>query len=331
MNIRKREDADPADGVYKYGDVEFADPVNKKYPIDTPEHVRASWAGIHITENAVFYSFAEVELIKDRIIEAAERFDMRLSEELVERDAKLFTAGDYPDRGIEITSDDLDRMVSNHNPAPIKIEHTDSPLELGMVTRLWRVGKDLFGRLTFTPEAWALIQSSGAKKLSAAVKRDKSGIAEVSIVKHPRVAGAAVFGGDAVEFQSEINGGEDMSETKTAEFSKRISDLERELKSREVDSRIDALKRAGKLAPASEGLARAMLLAGDSEVVTFADGAEKPVAETFLAFLEAQPKVIEFSELADGTKESIELTEAEREVYSKLGLTPEAVVKHKGR
>jgi len=269
-------------------------------------------------------------LIKDRIIKAAKRFGVLLSEELIERDAKLFTAGDYPDKGLEITSDDLDRMVSNHKPVPIKIEHTDSPLELGMVTRLWRAGKDLFGRLAFTPEAWALIQSSGAKKLSAAVKRDKSGIAEVSIVKHPRIAGAAVFG-DTVEFQSEINGGEDMSETKVAEFSKRISDLERELKSRVVDSQIDALKRAGKLTPASEDFARAMLLAGDSQVVTFADGAEKPVAETFLAFLEAQPKVIEFSELAEGAKEAIELTVAEREVYSKLGLMPETVLKHKGR
>ncbi|MEN6372310.1 MAG: hypothetical protein ABFD64_09895 [Armatimonadota bacterium] len=251
--------------------------------------------------------------------------------ELVERDAKLFTAGEYPDRGIEITQDDLDRMIEAHQPVPIKIEHIDSPLEFGMVTKLWRAGKDLFGRLVFTPEAWALVQSSDAKKLSVAVKRDKSGITEVSIVKHPRIAGAAVFGGDAVEFQSEINGGEEMSETKSAEFSKRISDLERELKARDVDSQIDTLKRAGKLAPASEGLARAILSAGDSQVVTFADVAEKPVAETFLKFLEAQPKVIEFSELADGAKEPVEMSEAEREVYSKLGLEPESVAKYRGR
>lgn len=249
----------------------------------------------------------------------------------IERDAKLFTAGDYPDRGIEITNDDLDRIIETHQPVPIKIEHIDSPIELGLVTKLWRAGKDLFGRLVFTPEAWALIQSSGAKKLSAAVKRDKSGITEVSIVKYPRIAGAAVFGGDSVEFQSEINGGEAMSETRSAEFSKRISDLERELKSRDVDSHIDALKRTGKLAPASEELARAILSAGDSQVVTFADGAEKPVAETFLAFLETQPKIIEFSELADGAKEPVEVSEAEREVYSKLGINPEAVAKHKGR
>jgi len=135
-----------------------------------------------------------------------------------------------------------------------------------------------------------------------------------------------------VEFTFEINdGGEEMSETKSAEFSKRIAELERELKSRGVEAQIDALKRAGKLAPASEELARALLSVGDAQVVTFADGAEKPVAETFYAFLEAQPKVIEFSELAEGAKETVEVSEAEREIYAKLGVTPEAAAKHARR
>ena len=39
--IHKRDDTDPDDGERKYGDVEFADPVNNKYPIDSEEHVRA--------------------------------------------------------------------------------------------------------------------------------------------------------------------------------------------------------------------------------------------------------------------------------------------------
>ncbi|GAB4019803.1 hypothetical protein GCM10028808_58750 [Spirosoma migulaei] len=34
----------PTEGEHKYGDVEFADRTNKKYPIDTPEHVRAAWS-----------------------------------------------------------------------------------------------------------------------------------------------------------------------------------------------------------------------------------------------------------------------------------------------
>jgi hypothetical protein len=32
--IDRREDVNPETGEHKYGDVEFADPVNNKYPID---------------------------------------------------------------------------------------------------------------------------------------------------------------------------------------------------------------------------------------------------------------------------------------------------------
>lgn len=362
MHIHKRDDIDPEEGIRKYGDVEFADSVNNKYPIDTAEHVLSAWARIHISRNAMFYSASEIELIKSRIVEAAKRLNIDLSQEVIERDAMLFTAGDYPDRGIEISEEDLDRMVESHAPAPIKVEHTDTPLELGVVTKLWRAGKDLFGKLAFTAPAWALIEASGAKKLSAAVKRDKSGIAEVSLVRHPRIAGAAIFHANGrpdtlvrqgladgasdgrsdtpvrprldlvmFEFNIENGGNEEMSETKAAEFSKRIEELERQIREREVDSRIDSLKRDGKLTPACEELARVLLSAGESQVVTFSDGTEKPVAETFLAFLEAQPKVIEFSELAEGAKEEIELSDAEREFYAKLGVSPEAVGKHKLR
>lgn len=37
------DDVNPETGEHKYGDVEFADTTNNKYPIDTPEHVRAAW------------------------------------------------------------------------------------------------------------------------------------------------------------------------------------------------------------------------------------------------------------------------------------------------
>ena len=44
--IERRDDLNPQEGVREYGDVEFADPTNKKYPIDSPEHVRAAWSYI---------------------------------------------------------------------------------------------------------------------------------------------------------------------------------------------------------------------------------------------------------------------------------------------
>jgi len=45
--IEKRDDANPKEGVHEYGHVQFADPTNHKYPIDTPEHVRAAWSYIN--------------------------------------------------------------------------------------------------------------------------------------------------------------------------------------------------------------------------------------------------------------------------------------------
>ena len=42
--IERREDVNPKEGVREYGDVEFADPTNKKYPIDSPGHLRTAWS-----------------------------------------------------------------------------------------------------------------------------------------------------------------------------------------------------------------------------------------------------------------------------------------------
>jgi hypothetical protein len=69
--IRRRRDADPAEGVEKYGKTLFADPTNKKYPIDTPGRIKAAWAYIHQPRNAAKYSAAERRTIQSRIRKAA--------------------------------------------------------------------------------------------------------------------------------------------------------------------------------------------------------------------------------------------------------------------
>lgn len=76
----KREDVNPKEGVKKYGNVTFADPTNKKYPIDTEEHVRAAWSYINMPKNAAKYSPSEVSAIKGRIKSAAKRFGIQISE-----------------------------------------------------------------------------------------------------------------------------------------------------------------------------------------------------------------------------------------------------------
>ena len=79
--IGRREDTDPEEGERKYGDVEFADPVNKKYPIDNAEHTRAAWSYINQEDNAAKYEAAEVGQIKDRIKRAAKKHGVEINEE----------------------------------------------------------------------------------------------------------------------------------------------------------------------------------------------------------------------------------------------------------
>lgn len=79
-NIHRRKDADPHDGEREYGAVAFADPVNKKYPVDTPEHVRAAWSYINHADNAAKYSADEVATIKRRIKSAAEKHGVEISD-----------------------------------------------------------------------------------------------------------------------------------------------------------------------------------------------------------------------------------------------------------
>jgi hypothetical protein len=69
--IRRRADASPSEGLQKYGDTRFADPTNKKYPIDTPGRIKAAWAYIHQPSNAAKYTAAERRTIQGRIRKAA--------------------------------------------------------------------------------------------------------------------------------------------------------------------------------------------------------------------------------------------------------------------
>jgi hypothetical protein len=79
--IERRKDVSPKEGKRKYGDVTFADPVNKKYPIDSAEHVRAAWSYINHKDNAAKYDKDEVKTIKNRIKKAAKKFDVEISED----------------------------------------------------------------------------------------------------------------------------------------------------------------------------------------------------------------------------------------------------------
>lgn len=117
----------------------------------------------------------------------------------VERECLLFEVGDYPDRGVSITDDDLRDIAENTTAdVPVKVEHlAQSPFDgaLGTVSRLRVVGSQLFGTLRQPVEAWSFIRRAGARSLSIALDLMAKKVAEVSFVCSPRVASAQVFGG----------------------------------------------------------------------------------------------------------------------------------------
>jgi len=67
-----------------YGDVKYADPgyrdSRKRYPIDTPEHIRAAWAYINQAKNAKFYDEKQLANIKAKIKAAAQKAGIEISD-----------------------------------------------------------------------------------------------------------------------------------------------------------------------------------------------------------------------------------------------------------
>ena len=94
-NIRAPWDRSGAPGVQlsmdsyaaaePYGDVSYADPgyrdSKKRYPIDTPEHIRAAWSYINQQQNAGQYTPDQLKQIKARIVAAAKKAGVQISED----------------------------------------------------------------------------------------------------------------------------------------------------------------------------------------------------------------------------------------------------------
>lgn len=80
-SIKRRKDVNPERGEHEYGEVEFADKTNNKYPIDSPKHIRAAWSYINHQDNAAKYKASEVKTIKSRIKRAAKKHGVEISED----------------------------------------------------------------------------------------------------------------------------------------------------------------------------------------------------------------------------------------------------------
>ena len=252
-----------------------------------------------------------------------------------ERDALLLECGTYPDKGLSVTEEDLDGIVARFSAegAPIKVEHMDTPLDpLGRVQRIWREGSTLMAKLLFPEDLAGFLRRRGVQKLSVGLSREAVGLAltEVSLVLKPRVAAAAMFGEEpnpgvtiglsepnpGVTADPSLLGkgeegrptpqqaatlpkGEGKEADNGAEKDREIARLSGVLMSREVEGQIASLKAAGRLVPATEHLARALLSVPHSALTTLTDSAAPlPVSQVFLSYLEAQAPVVVFGEVA---------------------------------
>lgn len=190
--------------------------------------------------------------------------------EWVEREAKLFEAGEYPDKGVVVTESQLAKMAANFDlPVPVLVEHAASPLELGYLTDIWAKGSELFGRVALTQEADQIIRKSGASKLSVGLSPDLEEIREVSLVQRPRVASAQLFC-----FESAFQEDKTFSE--------------------QCESEIKRLVGAGKIYPHQSEMVRALLSCGQG--VSF-NRSHQSVSRLVLDLLNSGPSHTMFTEV----------------------------------
>lgn len=209
--------------------------------------------------------------------------------EWVERNARLFLAGDYPDKNARFDQPQLAALADGFDlPVPVLIEHAASPLELGYLTDVRAEGSALMGTIALTPEANALIDRSGARSLSLGLSPDFSEIREVSLVRHPRVDSATLFH-DGPVFAGRLGGG---ARDQVADWVRR-----------------------GLLRPSQVEAAEALL--GTPAAVTFAEGMT-PVAELVRRLVEQGPGHGLFGEAApDPVRPTIDMSDTEAAFYGR--------------
>lgn len=205
----------------------------------------------------------------------------------VERRAKLFETGDYPDKGVSIAAADLKALCAAFGePVPVLIEHADSPFELGYLTAVEAMGAELFGTIALTSEANALVERSGARSLSIGLAPDLTSIREVSLVRNPRIASAQLYS-DGPRFEVEWSARDD--------WERKFRALERDQAERDADRQIAEWMAEGRLTPAQRPFAKALLT---SDGIVAFDGERRPVASLLRSLVDRQPGHAMFGERA---------------------------------
>ncbi|MBL8065727.1 MAG: hypothetical protein JNM34_07700 [Chthonomonadaceae bacterium] len=225
----------------------------------------------------------------------------------IDRQAKLFEAGDFPDKGVTVSSETLENLAENFDsPVPVLIEHGESPLHLGFLTDVFCQSSELFGTLTLSEEANDLIEASGAKSLSLGLSPDLQRIQEVSLVRNPRVASATLFTGTVME------PARNAPET-----------------TQNMDQVLNDYVQRGLLIPAQIPFARK--LCEQDSLVTF-DQESLPMSRVVMRLIESGASHGLLSELAPAGSQSPSMQPDEQAFYDRYfaGLSLEDIAKNRG-
>lgn len=195
----KRKDVSKADREHakeKYGDVNYADETNKKYPLDSEEHVRAAASYFGMEKNRSKYSAEDQKKIDTKIANAEKKFKIGENKKefamIPVKDVTIFRAGTYTyedKNGKKIkttfTVEDLDQMVENYStetpPVAILGHSADYPVEsaipkVGILGKCKRVGEELVATgVQFTEKLVESIKDGFFNDRSIETYKDENG------------------------------------------------------------------------------------------------------------------------------------------------------------
>ena len=139
----EREDVSDADkkrAEKEYGDVEFADRSNKKYPVSTKEQTKAAWSYINMPKNAEKYSDSELKTIKNRIKDAAKKFGVEISDD--KNTEKSSEESTMDDEKKEVAPDD-EKKEGEEVKAAEEVVACDTPVSAEVVANDVEMKKSL--------------------------------------------------------------------------------------------------------------------------------------------------------------------------------------------
>lgn len=254
--------------------------LSKSSPFGTTPHFGAS-SNSHLA--AICLSALAASIVNPSIVlDAAPVSSFSFAAGETERDAELLRVGSYPTKNLTVTEADLDHIVARFSAdsVPIRVQHTPTPLDpFGTVKKLWRDGGRLLGRVSFDALVVPFLASRPVKALSCGLDRLADGglvLSELSLVMQGHVPTAALLSAD--------------------DAAAKIAQLEAKFAALDADARILELKRAGKIFPAVELHARALLSAPAGASIQLADGNSQSVADAAFALLSALPSSVKFTE-----------------------------------